>query len=490
MNKRCKYLFGFVVAATALASCRDTAQAKSPTAAAIDIGTQVEMFVDDRLIDPSSRRGVSLELQTPVRREVVLTTDKPWEGRDSAYFTILHDGHWYRLYYRGSHAKRDASEEQYTCYAESTDGIHFVRPNLGIQEFDGSKENNIILAGVQSHNFAPFLDTNPAAKPSERYKALAGIGGTLSAYGSGDGLHWKKLQPEPVMNKGTFDSLNIAFWDLNAHCYRAYSRYFDAGGYGGVRSIQNCRSQDFLHWQNPKPNHYSEGAPKEHFYTNATVLCPGATHHYLSFPMRFMPERKKISEIEQPGVSDALFMSSRDGEHWDRTFLEAWLRPGRDQRNWSHRSNMPAWGIVQTASDEFSLYVSEHYTWPDNRLRRVTVRRHGFASAHAGASGGEFTTRPLAFGGEHLVLNYATSAAGSVAIEIQDESGKPLPGYGLADMKPIYGDELDAAVAWKSKRVLPAAAGKPIRLHFVLRDADVFAFRTAKSTDKLQAGVK
>ena len=110
-----------------------------------------------------------------MRREVVLTTDKPWEGPDSAYFTIFQDGPRFRLYYRGSSALRDNSEQQVTCYAESTDGIHFVRPNLGLHEFNGSKENNIILTGVPSHNFSPFLDTNPAAKPDERYKALAGL---------------------------------------------------------------------------------------------------------------------------------------------------------------------------------------------------------------------------------------------------------------------------------------------------------------------------
>ena len=114
--------------------------------------------------------------------------------------------------------------------------------------------------------------------------------------------------------------------------------------------------------------------------------------------MRFVPERKKVAEMNESGVSDAVFMSSRDGENWDRTHLESWLRPGTDQRNWTHRSNMPAWGIVQTSPDEFSMYVSEHYAWPDNRLRRVTVRRHGFSSAHAGFLG-KAIGYPAIFGG-------------------------------------------------------------------------------------------
>jgi hypothetical protein len=138
---------------------------------------------------------------------------------------------------------------------------------------------------------------------------------------------------------------------------------------------------------------------------------------------------------------------------------------------------MPAWGIVQLSPEEFSLYITEHYGWPDHRLRRVTVRRHGFASAHANAHGGEFTTWPLAFSGRQLILNYATSAAGSLQVELQNEQGEPVPGHTLADMKPLFGDELDAVVRWKSGSDLSSLVGKPLRFRFVLKDADLFALR-------------
>lgn len=447
--------------------------------APLAIGTRVEMFIDDRLVDPALSRRVTRELQTPVRQEVVLTTDKPWEGISSAYFTILKDGQRYRLYYRGSVPGKDNSEDQLTCLAESDDGIHFTRPNLGLLEFGGSKDNNIILAGVAAHNFAPFIDANPAAKPEDRYKALSGLAGKLFAYASADGVHWRKMQDEPVVTEGTFDSLNVAFWDETAECYRAYSRYFADGGYNGFRRIQNCRSVDFLHWTAPQPNRYADDAPEEHFYTSATWPCPGAPHHLLAFPKRFVPERKKVQEFAEGGASDGVLMSSRDGEYWDRTFLEAWLRPGLDQKNWTHRNNMPAWGIVETSPEEFSLYASEHYLWPDNRLRRLTVRRHGFAAMHASGAEGEFTTRPITFSGGRLLLNYATSAAGSVQVEIQDKSGQPLPGYLLADCETLFGDELGAEVRWQGDAQLDKLRGTPVRFHFVLRDADLFAMRTA-----------
>jgi hypothetical protein len=203
--------------------------------------------------------------------------------------------------------------------------------------------------------------------------------------------------------------------------------------------------------------------------------------------MRFVPERTKVASAKEPGVSDAVLLSSRDGTNWDRTFLEAWLRPGPDQRNWTERSNMPAWGIVETSPSEFSMYVSEHYRWPDNRLRRVTLRRHGFASVHAGPAGGEFTTRVLTFGGDTLRLNYATSAAGGVQVEIQEPNGSPIDGYALEDMLKLFGDELDAKVTWKTKQDLFDLKGRPVRLRFVLQDADLFAFTTAATGAKVQA---
>ncbi|MBO9607341.1 MAG: hypothetical protein J7639_15370 [Paenibacillaceae bacterium] len=450
--------------------------------AVLDIGSRVEMLVDEWLV--AAKQGVALQLTPPVKREIVLELDRPWEGPASGYFSVLQEGERIRLYYRGYCPDADASEEQVACCAESNDGIRFARPDLGLYAFGGSSANNIVWRGNAAHNFAPFRDTNPAAAPEERYKALGGASsgnardnqGVLYAFVSNDGFKWEIMQGDPVMTSGSFDSQNIAFWDERSRTYRCYSRYFSANG---IRSIQSAESRDFRTWFDFRPNVYAEDAPEEHFYTNATVLCPG-TNQYVAFPKRFFPARKKVPEHAGSGVSDAVFITSRDGVHWDRSFLEAWCRPGPDRRNWTQRSNMVAAGMVQTSPEEFSLYISEHYAWDDCRLRRVTVRRHGFASMHAGAGGGEFTTRPLRFAGNRLVLNYATSAAGSVRVELQDETGLPLPGYGLADMEPLYGDELDGVVQWKDGGDLSGLAGKPVKLRFVLRDADLYAIQFAR----------
>lgn len=483
---RIRGLAGVAVALCLFLVAPAASRAEKPV---VDIDSRWELFVDDWLVEAT--RGTTLKLNAPERREVVLVTDAPWEGITSAYYSVVQDGGLVRLYYRGSVPGSDLSADQVTCVAESRDGIHFTRPKLGLIEVNGSTENNVVWKGTESHNFAPFIDTNPDCKPQERYKALAGTKspgknwqegatpGGLFAFASPDGIHWHKMQKDPVLTKGAFDSLNLAFWDPVRGRYACYNRIFS----GGVRAIQSSYSSDFLNWSDGLANRYAEGVPNEHFYTNATRPCPGAEHLLLSFPKRFVPSRKKIASHSDSGVSDAVFMSSRDGLNWDRTFLGAWVRPGRDQKNWTERNNMPAWGIAETAPGEWSMYISEHYRWPDNRLRRLVLPRHRFASASADASGGEFTTRPLTFQGNRLVLNYATSAAGGVQVELQDESGKPLPGFALADMAPLYGDELDAVVTWKSGADLAALAGKPLRLRFVLADADVFALRFGDAKD-------
>lgn len=468
----------------------DEAETISALKPVVGLGSRWELLVDKWLL--SDARGVALKLHTPERREVVLTTDAPWEGISSAYFSVVQDGNLVRLYYRGSGVGSDLSEEQVTCVAESNDGIHFTRPKLGVIEAAGTKDNNIVWKGIESHNFAPFLDKNPACKPEERYKALAGISHAgrnwqegdvaagLFAFASADGRHWKKIRKEPVITKGAFDSLNLAFWDPVNKRYECYSRIFT----NGVRAIQSSHSADFLNWSDGVPNRYADGIPFEHFYTNATVPCPGAEHIFLSFPKRFEPERRVVAAYKEPGVSDAVFMSSRDGVNWNRMFLEAWVRPGHDERNWTDRNNMPAWGIAETALGEWSMYISEHYQWPDNRLRRLVMPRHRIASMSAGAGGGEFTTRPITFAGTRLMINYATSAAGSVQVEVQDETGKALAGYELANAELMYGDELEAPVRWKAGESLSSLAGTRVRLRFVLKDADVFAMRFAPAVEK------
>ena len=122
-----------------------------------------------------------------------------------------------------------AVHKEVTCYAESKDGIHWTKPNLGLFEWKWSKENNIVWLGPGTHNFTAFRDANPAAPAEARYKAFGGVGsfgGGLVPFTSPDCVHWTLGQEKPVITNGAFDSQNLAFWDTDRGEYRAYWRYF------------------------------------------------------------------------------------------------------------------------------------------------------------------------------------------------------------------------------------------------------------------------
>lgn len=461
--------------------------ADKPHGQVIHIGTQLELLIDEWLI--AEKKDVSLQLHIPRKEEVVWTSDYPWEGSLSGYFTIFQDGSLIRLYYRGG-------QEDITCYAESQDGIYFTKPSLGLYEFNGSTQNNIVYRGPESTNFTPFLDQNPAAKPAEKYKAFGGEyfkgkGPGLIALCSPDGIHWQKMTDKPVktLAEGWFDSQNVGFWDTVAHCYRSFTRTFTDPESGkvtydmnqaAIRAIQSSTSPDFIQWSKPQLNQYGK-VPPEHLYNNVTLPVPGAPHILLSFPMRLLQNRKKIMSHPELGVSDTLFMSSRDGLHWNRIFNQAWIRPGLDQRNWTDRSNMVAWGIIQTSSEEFSIYITEHYRWPTKSLRRYSLPCHRFASIQAKGEVGEWTTLSLTFSGDNLILNYNTSAAGYIQVEVQDSTGNPMPGYDLAASPELFGDELPGVLYWNNNLNLSSLKERTVRFRFVMQGADIDAISIAKT---------
>ena len=458
----------------------------------LQIGTRLEPLVDDLLIEKLTGDARQV-LHHPIPREVSIDHDVPWEGNTSTYHTIFRDGDLYRMYYRGSHydmRTNKATHKEFVCYAESDDAIHWRRPELGLVEFEGSAANNILLDGIGTHDFAPFKDANPDAPADERYKALGRGPGGLHAFKSADGIHWEPLTEGPVITEGAFDSLNLGFWDPERDCYVEFHRGFKSyEGVGRVRDIQTCTSPDFLNWTKPQFLSYT-GAPPEHLYTNAVVPYIRAPHIYFGFPKRFVPGRNPTLHPTN-GVSDAVFMTSRDGVNFHRC-AEALIRPGPQRDNWVSRNTLPAWGMVMTRSDfpdapeEISIYATESYYSGDScRLRRFSLRQDGFVSVNSSASGGEMLTRPLLFGGQGsaaaapttLTLNFATSAAGSLRCELQTADGMPLEGFTVAECDPIYGDEISGTVSWQGKSDLSVLIGQPIRIRFVIQDADLYALQ-------------
>jgi hypothetical protein len=460
----------------------------------IDIGNRRELFVDRLLID--RMEGTRLTLHHPVPQNVALRWDKPWEGRFSGYTVVFKDGDRFRMYYRGT--PENYNEFACVAYAESRDGIHWEKPDMGLCEFNGSRANNILFTNEGTHAFAPFIDTNPNAAPGQRYKALGPRGtdakpGTacLLGYVSDDAIHWKKIQDEPILVKGAFDSLNVAFWSETENCYvayyRVYSKTTDWKQFLGRRSIARATSPDFIHWSDPVMMDFGDVRTDE-LYTNATLPYFRAPHLYVALPKRFVLGRKSPMTAAQiracdlkagyeTSISEGVFMTSRGGNRYDRTFMEGFFRPGPDLANWAARSNMAAWGLLQTGPTEMSLYYSRHYGQPDVHLLRTTLRLDGFVSIEAGYQGGELVTQPFLFTGSQLELNMATSGVGSIRVEVQNAEGKPFKDYGVDDSYELYGDDIAKIAKWHGSSDVSRLAGQPVRLRFVMKDADLYSLK-------------
>jgi len=500
----------------------NTTAADTTDSPVTDIGTRRELFVDNTLIDRLVG-GARQQLHHPRPQEVALVHDEPWEGTGSGYHSVFQDDGLYRMYYKSWHlevsqGKLDTGRHPlYCCYAESDDGIKWRKPNLGLHEFDGSKENNIVMVSgplgtlnVDAGHPAVFKDENPNAAADARYKAIfrSAKPNGLLPFKSPDGLQWSPMTDQPILHGlGAFDSQNLAFWDPTIGKYRAYWRIFTEGVTsdsewkpGGIRAIRTATSDDLVQWGPHQDLTYVD-SPPEQLYTNQIKPYHRTPHILIGFPSRYTdrgwsesmralpePEHRKLraSSVQRYGtaLSETLLMAGRDGVNFHR-WNEAFLRPGPERPgSWNYGHQYVAWHLVETesalpgAANELSLYASESYwTGKGSALRRYSLRLDGFVSISAPAVGGELITHPITFDGNRLSLNFATSAAGRLRVEIQDAGGNPIPGYTLNDCPPLFGDTVDRTVNWKSDRDLGELIGQPIRLRFELRDANLYSFR-------------
>jgi hypothetical protein len=454
---------------------------------AIAIGSNRQLFVDDYLL--GQMKGAELRLHEPKSAGTAFTFDQPWEGSFSGYITVLPDGDQQLAYYRGDPGGgKDGNDLEVTCLARSRDGIHWEKPNLGLFEVGGTRNNNVVLAHQTpfSHNFAPFIDERPDVAAGERFKAVAGLAPNgLFGFASSDGVHWQRISDKPIFNdRGwVFDSQNVCFWSAVEHSYVLYYRRV----VNGVRTIARADSKDFLHWSSGSLVQFSSHAPtrEEQLYTNQTFPWPDAPQIYVSLAARFMKGRSALPAEIRPmtkaswlkdDCSDTVLLTTRDGKHFSRCFPEALVRPGPDPASWTSRGNYAARGVLTSGKTEMSIYVERHYGLSSAFLERLTLRTDGLASVHSGYADSEVVTKPFTFQGDELELNYSTSAAGHVLVQIENTSGQPITRFAASDCTPLIGDAISQIVHWQGGK-LSAIENQPVRLHLFMSDADVYSLR-------------
>lgn len=519
----CGSLFGigfvWCVATPAVMFAETATRPASCAPAVLDVGSRRQVFIDGRFFATS--HGVELVVHPPRKTgERTLVADRPWEREGiDAYCCVLHEGGTYHLWY---------SADAGLCYARSRDGIRWEKPSLGLAEFEGSRDNNIVIGrgagGVDRCSTEGMIFLDPTAPKDERFRYAVRISDELKdtvVFSSPDGIHWR-ITHEKVLTftqpegRQHLDSQNVIFWDDRIGKYVAYMRFnrfrpgfrgrsvvrSESDRLGGFQQVQEAPvvfapdSLDATLGDVVAVDYYTSGVIQYPWAQDAYFMFPQAYFHYIRGALPEFPREAPANA----GPLHTQFAASRDGITWHRFGRRPFVPLGMKGEFDSYSARV-FYGLVPSA-DGREIYLYYHgsdmlHGWGrDERnqrllteaglaptekttvISRLVLRRDGFLSARADYAGGEFTTPLLRFAGRELVLNVDTSATGLVRCEFLDEKGEAIEGFGLRDCDVIHtANELDRPVKWQGRGDVSALAGRPVRLRVAYRDADIYAFQ-------------
>ena len=495
----------------------------------INIEKRCECFFDDYLID-TEHTTAKRRLHRPVRREPILTLDRPWETNLCNMFSVFYsEGKW-RMYYVVNRVG-----DTLVCYAESEDGIKWVRPNLGLIEFEGSTENNILFNRAEFRRFdfssfdnmSVFYDENPDCPEGERYKMTCMWLGheALILLLSPDGIHFNSSRL--ITTEGEFDSQNRMLWSEYHGKYFTYFRGEHKPKDGTkdidysftdeeakklydperrlqrepgratsafMRDIRVIESPDAVTWSRPKLIDVT--GDDFQLYHNVIFTYPRAPHLIIGFPKRYVERKEwtptfdelsgkedretRMKTLARFGlaISDGHFMSSRDGYSFTK-FDEAILPPPPENPEafvYGDGCAIPV--LIETKSDiegadnEYSLIVTEGYRTlrGHNKLVRYSSRLDGFASLYSSEKEETIVTKEFTYLGNDLYMNLSTSARGYVFVTIRSEN-KEFSSY------ETFGNSTDKRIRFIDSDAVKSLSGTPVTLEIRLRDADIYSMR-------------
>jgi hypothetical protein len=190
---------------------------------------------------------------------------------------------------------------------------------------------------------------------------------------------------------------------------------------------------------------------------------------------------------DRPDTGDVALALSRDGKNFNRVgsrkpFLGVGPAGAFDSR-WL----WPMPGLVRQGNEIWIYYYGMNidHSWRvdpqspsvQTGISRAVLRLDGFMSADFDYTGGTILTPAIRFEGSRLELNLDTGAGGLGRIEIQDEQGRPIPGFTLADADFLNGNSVRMTASWKGNPDVSSLAGKPVRLLIKMRSAKLYAFQ-------------
>lgn len=467
---------------------------------------QRQLFFDDESIAQTSALVRAFHPLTKQPENPIVVAEWPWEGALMPYTVIFDDREsifkmWYGTFARVA----GAYGAWVTCYATSTDGIQWQRPDLGMFEYEGSFQNN--LCALDTGLFNVFRDDHEA-DPSCRFKALYwGVGpqprpgaletwmdATSGGWGicvafSPDGIHWTRHPDNPVLTR-TGDTDSTYGWDERYGKYVAFirpGRHFkpDVRPLVPRRVIGRSESGDFVHWTEPVavmvPD--ADDPPSAELYQMHVSPYHG---HYLGLVHVFVPSPDPY------GPFWAELASSRDGIRWRRLGSRRPVIPLGDAGSWDAGMIWAAKGLIEVGEELWVYYSGwrvDHGTGRRHRKletervaqRRAAaiglgrIRQDGFVSLDASAAEGRLLSKPLRCDGEKLVVN-ARVADGYVGAALLTEDGNPISGFTRADCNRFSGDRVSHVITWGDRAELSSLRGSMVRVEIFLSRAELYSY--------------
>ncbi|MBL9199149.1 MAG: hypothetical protein JNL39_01530 [Opitutaceae bacterium] len=459
------------------------------------------LFLDPAFV--SIAAGVALTVNPPLRSEVVIRRDRPWESFMITFYTsVIDEGGKLRLWYD----TRESTAIAHLAYADSTDGVNWVKPALGIAEHAGSTANNLV--GLASLEGNVFRDPH-AQTEAERYVYVSTVfrGGGIYRHTSPDGLRWKR-DPRPLLPfEG--DTQNITLWDETLGSYvlflRAWDRQHPRNQWRRVVRFATPRLDQPLplvpngrgsHPSDPKRDPFlttelpvvfacDERDPADtDVYTSAILRYPLAPEWLVGFPAFY--RHGNFSGQRNDGRTEVQFIASRDGLKWERYAREPYLRPGLAGSDSGNMVYIGA-GMVIRGDEIWQFGTGYRTTHGDTKGRQAkadgAVFRHvhridGFVSLDFDAAGGRATTAPVTISGATLRLNLDTGALGELRVGLIDaKSGAAIAGFAAAECEPLQINSTGAVVTWKEGAGLGTLRGRDVRVEFSGARTKLYSFR-------------
>jgi hypothetical protein len=452
----------------------------------ISLSNQPQLFLDDYLI--AKMINVRRALNPPVKHPAnpVIVQDQPWEKRMlEIYGTVLYDEQMkkFKCWYLGSESptaipdtpEAPGTAEYYQCYAESDDGVHWIKPMIGYSPFGLHPKTNVVIKGGSGFCVMYCPDE---ADPQKRYK---GAGGNIFGF-SPDGIHWTTQKWEAVGKNDT--STSFVFWKGEYLAFVRNQEKDDRPKGNLQRAVGICVSKDFVNWT-PKKTVFMTDAKDGHPWVQPYGLS-ATVYGDVLIGLVPMLHLDKTAGNNSLGDMDVQMLVSRDGRKWERAADRAVFLNGR-KGDWDWRVMFPATSMMVKDDIVYIYYSGATARHGDKTSRCITgiglatlpADRFVVVQAEKPDTEAILETHPLEFTGGELILNAVQSE--SLKVELIDPQGQVIKGFDRNTCKLTKHDDLRYRVSWATpegeKNLGQARRNNLSALRFVLTNpAKLFAF--------------